>query len=74
MKECCCGNVLDDRPSGNYRTVMFPCQCEKPGPKRKRPPKVGPHDYCSKEQYEQRTKAGLPVMAEVEKAVAEEWK
>ncbi len=68
---CCCGNLLRKEP--RFKVVKYPCQCEKPGTERRRPPKVGLSDYVDRRTYEQRTRLGLPVQTEVEKSVGEKW-
>jgi hypothetical protein len=66
VESCCCGNVL--RTGTRCRIIIHPCQCEKPGPAKRRPPMTMLPKQVTEEVYEQRKRLGLPIMTESERA------
>jgi hypothetical protein len=68
---CCCSNELSEGPKG-LRVNMHPCRCEAPGgPKSGR--SVGLPTYVFEKQYNERTRLGLPLETDTEKAIRRRW-
>lgn len=68
-ERCVCGNVLATRPGqGTFTVTSRPCRCEDPGPGSRQghyePALPG---WVSRRQYEERTRLGLPVVANIER-------
>ena len=69
---CCCGNHLDDKTS--VKTTVSPCGCDAPGPgRRQRRVQIGIPEYCFRDQYEERTRLGLPLETDMEKEIRSKW-
>jgi hypothetical protein len=71
---CVCGNslVLDTQQPA-FVTRRSPCRCEEPGPGGRTSPCRDLPAGVSRRQFEQRTKLGLPVEADIEKAMRTSW-
>ena len=68
---CCCSNDLQERPKG-FRVTRYPCRCKDPGGAR-RHHRSGIPDHVFETQYEERTRLGLPLETDTEKAVRSRW-
>jgi hypothetical protein len=66
MTLCVCGNVIG--PDRGYRMTCSPCQCKKPGEGRSTILRESFLDDISPQQYAQRKRLGLPIVAEIEKS------
>lgn len=70
MKICKCGNKLDEL---KFKMVIHPCRCKAPGKEHHAAPDMDKLSYIPKRQYEQRTRLGLPVEADIEKSSRIPW-
>jgi len=73
MTVCCCSNELDAAPSG-LRVRMSPCRCKKPGPGKRTLRQPGLPQYVFENQYNERTRLGLPLETDIEKGVRSKWR
>lgn len=71
MELCCCGNQLREV---KVKITVHPCQCDTPlTSRRAAPPNLDPLSWVSERQYIQRTRLGLPIMCDAEKASVSIW-
>ena len=69
---CCCGNQVSPEPA--FRINVSPCRCKVKGAGPSATRKlVGLPDWVSERQVQQREKAGLPVVTDIEKASCTTW-
>lgn len=65
-RACVCGNVLERRGAGTWTMRCSPCSCASPGP-RVGQLRHGLHPRIGRVQYEERTRLGLPLIADCER-------
>ena len=70
MKFCKCGNALAELP---FKMVIHPCRCSVKGGANHTAPDLDRIGNISERQYEQRTRVGLPIEADVEKSARIPW-
>lgn len=70
MRRCCCGNELAGDPG--FLVTHSPCRCKRPGPGRSAILRESFLDDITPNQYAERMRAGLPIVAEIEKSVLKE--
>lgn len=72
MTCCICGNRWE-KPEG-IRVNRRVCRCDTPGPGKRAGGVSRLPDGVTKEQYEERTRLGLPVVTDIERAaMASRW-